>query len=306
MTKQFPSCGTANNGVVDWLEFNDPASDMRFSVNLTFLMSNWECIYGRGCPGHFGVTDRYVIPDIGCCSDGFYTQGPDDLQAVEDAVKRLTPADWDQRNREYVEKMGSWGVSRMGGDQMKSRVFEGGCVFANRSGGSTGKPGCAFLAYASRHGEEVSDAKVHGHESHTTFMPQICHEAPVRFDLDDDDEPTHMTITAWDADRWFVEDPPESNDDWMMWWCVDKPEAYIAETPVYVRMKDTLINRMGQAAYDEMARLIEVKQPKVDPMPGAVLNEGRPLLPLMIGGRKPKRDDDGNFDRYFNKMKERT
>ena len=35
-----------------WIEFQDPAdSDQVFRCDLTWLTSNWTCIFGNGCPG---------------------------------------------------------------------------------------------------------------------------------------------------------------------------------------------------------------------------------------------------------------
>lgn len=298
-----------NQGTVDWLQFRFPDGegiDTVWKVNLTFLMSGWECIYGRGCPGHFGVTDRYVTPDLGCCTDGFYIRDDADQKNIEKRISQLTDADWDIKNREYVAKKG-W-LRKVNKDETKSRVMDGGCVFSNRSDGSTGKPGCAFVQLAKRHGENVDDATIEGHDSHTKYMPGVCHELPLKFNYTEQDKEIpgdyqEVTINAWDASAWVEDDPLREHDDWMAWWCVDAPEAYGNRTPLYVRMEDTMVESMGQAAYNEMDRIILAKQPKVDPMAGAALNGGRPLLPLLIGGRETRRSDN-NFDEHLKQMKE--
>ena len=49
-----------------WVEFVDPADDDRLiRCDLTWLMSKYNCIFGRGCKGI--DTDR---PDAGCCAHG--------------------------------------------------------------------------------------------------------------------------------------------------------------------------------------------------------------------------------------------
>jgi len=37
----------------DWVEFDNPADPFgeRFRCDLTWLTSNWTCIYGNGCKG---------------------------------------------------------------------------------------------------------------------------------------------------------------------------------------------------------------------------------------------------------------
>lgn len=301
--------GTAYKGTTDWVQFHAPDKngvDTEWNVNLTFLLSGYQCIYGQGCPGHFGITDRFIAPDVACCSDGFYVRDENDHANIEDRIKQLTDADWDIKNRKYVEKHG-WKIAR-GEDNIKSRVMDGGCVFANRTDGSAGKPGCAFVALANRMGEEVDDSTVEGHASHTNYMPAICHEVPLRFEWVDGYDPEDPLsynvchIDAWDASKWTSQEGPgQEQDDWMCWWCVDSPEAYINETALMVRMKDTIISLTGQTFYDELVKVVERKQPKVDPMHGATLNDGRPLLPLIIGGRVPKRPDE-NFEQHYKKM----
>lgn len=298
--------GLAHAGVVNWVEFPDPKNDKTtWNVNLTFLMSNWNCLYGKGCPGHFGVQSENVFPDIGCCTDGFYVRDEEDMEDIKKNIDRLTDADWDTRLRHHVEKTGGWfrkAGSIDGEPEYKSRVFEGGCVFANRSDGSAGKPGCAFLALADRLGKEVDDHAEGGHNTHTSYMPQVCHQLPLKFedDYDEDTEETISTIDAWDSWKWSEDIPEDNHDSWMAWWCVDAPEAYTGNQPLYVTMEDTLRSEMG-AAYDRLLEIIEEQQPRVAPMAAAVQNEGRPLLPLLIGNRTPKRPDP-NFDAALKEM----
>lgn len=293
--------GTAYDLPVDWLQFQDPdRANIMWNINMTFMVSGWECLYGRGCPGHFGITDRYITPDLGCCTDSFYIEDEEDEKRIAQRITELTDADWDKDLRQYVEKHGwKYNISK---EETKGKVFQGGCVFANRIGGSSGKPGCAFLALANRLGEEVSDATDEGHVSHTKFMPNVCHTLPFKtlWDMEDEDHQV-VTIDAWDAGRWTEGDPYADNEEWMMWWCVDSPEAYGNKTPLYVRMKDTLVQTMGENAYNLMCGLIKERTPVKSKMGGTVNNGGRPLLPVVIGGRKPKRPDP-NFEIALKEM----
>lgn len=56
----------------DWVEFDNPADPFgeRFRCDLTWLTSNWTCIYGNGCKGIYA--DR---PNDGCCSEGAIYSG---------------------------------------------------------------------------------------------------------------------------------------------------------------------------------------------------------------------------------------
>jgi len=122
-------------------------------------------------------------------------------------------------------------------------------------------------------------------------MPMVCHQLPLKFDEDDpdDDDVVLIGIDAWDASRWNDDDPTADHENWMRWWCVDVPEAYSGSSALYVTMEDTLRGEMGDAAYEQMVSLIEEQKPAVAPMPGSVRNDGRPLLPVLIGNRTPKR-----------------
>jgi len=284
--------GTSRNGPVDWIEFNVPRDDeeVGWRVNLNFMLSNYQCIFGQGCPGHFGVQDQHTIPDIGCCSIGFRIFDQEDFDSVNLMIAELTDEDWDKELRQHVEKKGRW-WKYLGTPPEKIRdqpeyndnydgnslVVDGGCVFANRTGGSSGHPGCAFHVLAERTGRH-----------HTETKPEVCWTAPIRYYYDEEDEVN--VIDAWDADNWGGADKDETHDSWMRWWCMDTPDAYVGAEPVYVSLEHELRGNMGDAAYDEMVRLIKERSGNVvSPMPGAVRNDGRPMLPLLIGSRTPKR-----------------
>ena len=56
-----------------WVEFDDPAdAAQRFRCDLTWLTSNWTCIFGVGCQGIYA--DR---PDDGCCTLGAHFSDKD-------------------------------------------------------------------------------------------------------------------------------------------------------------------------------------------------------------------------------------
>src|SRR5882724_4279013 len=90
-----------------WVEFPDPdgpepefpgaggasgeggAPEQVFRCDLTWLTSNWTCIYGRGCAGIYA--DR---PHDGCCTLGAHFADKDDEKRVGHAARRLTPERW--------------------------------------------------------------------------------------------------------------------------------------------------------------------------------------------------------------------
>lgn len=269
--------GTAHTGPADYMEFVHDGKNYR--ANLSWLLSNWKCIFGEGCPGHFGEKDKTYAPDIACCSLGFWVDDQKDIDKVESYIGQLTDEDWDSELRKVVEEKGDWKIVYKDDDKdksIKSRVHDGGCVFANRSNGSAGKPGCAFHHLADRIGKHFTEVK-----------PTVCWTVPLHTYNDEDDV---IVIDAWDADEWGGANSDGTHDKWMKWWCVDTPDAYVGTEPVYRYLEPELRLTIGDGPFDTMVAEIEKRKGNyVAPMPGAVLNDGRPLLPLLIGERTPAR-----------------
>lgn len=276
-----------SKGNVEWLDVIIPEHDGEpeyvISCHMNWLLSNWECIYGRGCSGLFGIQDSTYPDDTGCCVDSFYFDGPEDLKHVTEQVKRLTDDDWDIELRKHVEKHG---FVRMFNDDpddfhAKGRVFDGGCVFQNRNGGSAGKPGCAFVQMSKREGGD-----------HIDVMPKVCWQLPLRYH-DTLNDGSYMSLGPWDIEEWG-DTADDGTLDWhCSWWCVDAPDAYIGDSIVLKTMEREIRKTIGDYEYDIIFAAIMAKVDagnQYDKMPGASLNDGRPLLPLMIGNRKPRRE----------------
>jgi hypothetical protein len=316
---------TSDHGsLTQWLEFtapNDP--DEMWRVPVAFMLSSWECLFGRGCPGHFGVQDANTQPDVGCCSHGVFIGSRSERDFVQARVDELTDADWDAdlrkrfagdkwlrtiRDRPHGLHRGendTWVCSckeefddqkdaiehlSSAGFDSKTRVYNGSCVFNNKTGGSTGKIGCAFHHLGQRTGRP----------HHDETMPDACWQLPIGLRHDGDGV---NVLRPWDADYWGGADDDDKHDSWMAWWCVDTPDAYVGTKPLYKTMERELRKMMGDGSYDRMVELLapylhnipgpptsgSFGSPLVQKMPGAVTNEGRPMLPLLIGHRTPKR-----------------
>jgi hypothetical protein len=272
---------------IDWLDVAIPAhgdnDEYTISCHMNWLMSNWECIYGRGCPGLFGIQDSTHPDDTGCCVDSFYFADKDDYKRVEARMKELTDEDWDVELRRHVEKHGWARIFNDDPDEFngKGKVFERGCVFQNRNGGSAGKPGCAFVQMSKRIGGD-----------HIDVMPTVCWQLPLRFN-DINDDGAYMTLGPWDIEEWGETDETGTMDWHCSWWCVDAPDAYIGEGVVWKTMEREIRRTIGDFEYDIIDKAIRERLERghlYDNMPGASLNGGRPLIPLMIGNRKPRRE----------------
>ncbi|MEY2588961.1 MAG: hypothetical protein QOJ67_945, partial [Acidimicrobiaceae bacterium] len=76
----------------EWVSFEDPDEERTWVFDLTFLMSGWSCIFGRGCPGV--LTGPTPELEQGCCSYGAHFTGPEDRAHVEAMAKKLTAEEW--------------------------------------------------------------------------------------------------------------------------------------------------------------------------------------------------------------------
>lgn len=287
--------GTTGHATTDWLEFIDPDPERKTAwvVHLPFLLSKWSCLYGQGCPGLFGTQEKHIYPDLGCCGKGVHMNSKAEMSKLQSEVELLTEEDIGPKGLAYIRKHG-WNVQlppRPGDNtededytHFRTRVRDGGCVFAKRADDGDEKTGCAFVHLAARLRLGI----------HMDVMPDACWQLPIGHDLayDEERDLTVRNIMPWDADYWGGKDDDGTHDSWMSWWCIDAPDAYQDPDtlPIYLKMELELRNIMSDAAYERMVELIEQRMGNyVEPMPGAVRNEGRPMLPLLVGNRTPKR-----------------
>ncbi len=106
-----------------------------WEFDLTFIVSNYRCIWGRGCPD-----TRLQHTARGCCVDGVEiyqgdgdTVGSEDLKRIRGRVRQLTDEDW--QNRQVACQRGGrdpWGKARFKRDSVHTRLYRGACIFHNR------------------------------------------------------------------------------------------------------------------------------------------------------------------------------
>lgn len=259
----------------EWLEFVDPEDpEMLFRVNVSFLTSGYNCIFGRGCPG---LLNRGVDYTRGCCERGVTFVNDEDYENIQKSVDMLTEEDCD--NLEHVQEKG-WAMKSPKGKPYKTKKVNGACIFRNTT---PGREGCAFHVLGMRVGVNPAELK-----------PNICWTVPIRSEVDWDDRHDVFvhTISAWDADDWggTDDDEEESGRGHMGYWCIDTPDAYNGLQPMYQSHAYELTKLMGESGYNELCRLFKERgydsgQRPVGKMPGEVRNEGRPMLPLLIEKR---------------------
>ena len=302
----------------DWFEITVPSDDpdeqgelLRLRFDVSFLLSTWKCIFGQGCPG---VLISGAMEDRGCCQIGVHMEATDDdYKRVRKYVNMLTEEDLDadllkivrsgkgNNGWRYQDKDGEDGESTLPGYYWHTKVVDGACVLANRAGGSTGKLGCSLHVLANRLGLHHSDTK-----------PNICWQIPmsVDTDYDEDTDQSTMTVTGTPASVWGSTHPHNMSSPG--WWCTETPDAYVignqSSLPALPESVDEKVELetagmvfrtneielrklMGDQPYEMMAQVlreIHLSGGRRTAMPGETINEGRPLLPLMV----KKRMDD--------------
>lgn len=249
-----------------WAEVTDPADPaQRLRLDLTWLTSRWQCIFGSGCHGI--DADQ---PDAGCCTLGAHLTDADDEARVAAAADRLGPDEWELRDEALAE---GWSVELEDDDgpALATRVVDGACIFLNRPGFPAGA-GCALHQHALAEGLPPH-----------TVKPDVCWQLPLRrayrdVELADGTSYLEVTIGEYDRRGWG----PGGHD--LHWWCTGSPEAHTAPDPVYVSLRDELVELVGPEGYDVLVRLCEehlAGQAHVSlgrrPSP-----DGRPQLPLLV------------------------
>jgi hypothetical protein len=220
-------------GEKEWVSFEDPSEHRTWVFDVTFLLSSWACIFGRGCQGVL----TGPAPELaqGCCSYGAHFTDAADVSRVEAAAATLTADQWQFRQagrRRGVVKTNSTG-------EQVTRMVDGACIFLNRPG-FEGGPGCALHRAALERGGRPLDLK-----------PDVCWQLPLRrtfrdVELPDGTEYTEVSIGEYDRRGWG----PGGHD--LDWYCSGNPEAHVAPEPLFVTSADELVALMGQGAYDEL------------------------------------------------------
>ena len=225
-----------------FVEFVDPADDDQvFRCDLTWLTSNYMCIFGQGCAGIYAAS-----PDTGCCTLGAHFSDKADEQRVASYVKQLTPDQWQFHPGRKVKKSDWMTTDDEGEPKTRTLDVDGqsACVFHNRTdfapSDGPGGAGCALHGLALDQGRNPLETK-----------PDVCWQLPIRrtfrtVERQDETSYTEITITEYDRRGWG----PGGHD--LDWYCSGNTEAHVAPEPLYVTNEPELVELMGRAAYDAL------------------------------------------------------
>ena len=242
--QDLPRAGIESSPVLEreWVSITDPDNDhLRYTFDVSFLSSSYSCIYGSGCEGvHPGAQD----PAIGCCVHGAYLNEDDDA----DELLRLVQEELDPTTMQFHAEALMTGlfVDDEDGETL-TRVVEGGCIFANRTGFPAGE-GCALHHLAERSG-------VH----HMTHKPTVCWQVPIHRTVEEhvanDGETLEVhVIAAYERGHWG-----DGGADFG-WWCLDDDTAFVGRDPVYRSMETELREMVGGPVYDELAGYLDERR----------------------------------------------
>ena len=234
----------------DWVEFDNPADPFgeRFRCDLTWLTSNWTCIYGNGCKGIYA--DR---PNDGCCSEGALYSDKKDEERVLKFAKKLKKSQWQYFDKAQPKKKGGkLKISEVDEDgDRKTRKVDNGCIFLNRKGHTaedfTGDFGCVLHHLAQSEGVHFVKTK-----------PDVCWQLPIRrsfekVDLGDDVEVSITVIGEYESRGWG----PGGED--FHWYCTSNSDAHVGKEPVYISHEAELTELMGKKAYAELKQICDAR-----------------------------------------------
>jgi hypothetical protein len=204
----------------EWVSFEDEDEERTWVFDVTFLTSNWKCIFGEGCQGVLTGPAPELVQ--GCCSYGAHLIDKKDARRVEKIAKTLTAAEWENHGTKktviHTNKHGEL-VTRLQGDA---------CIFLN-SPEFTAGPGCALHSAALTRGVNP-----------LTYKPEVCWQLPLRReDQVEDDGHVVSTVRQWDRRHWG------KGGEEFHWWCTQDPEAFVGTKPVYEEMESELTEMVG-------------------------------------------------------------
>jgi hypothetical protein len=221
----------------EWISFEDPDEHRTWVFDVTYLRSNYMCIYGCGCKG---IRDE-PAPDLeqGCCSFGAHFSDADDVRNVEARFARMEPDHMQFHADALANGITMDGdPDEEGAPSTVSRLVDDACIFLNRPG-FAGGTGCSLHIAAEAAGERPLDWK-----------PQVCWQVPLRLEHSED-ESGHVTsrLREWKRRDWG-----EGGADFG-WWCTEEPDAFVGAQPLYVSAKDEIVELVGKHIY---ALLVDV------------------------------------------------
>ncbi|ANE03127.1 hypothetical protein [Corynebacterium crudilactis] len=242
----------------EWYEFTDPTDlEHVFSIDLTWLESNWNCTFGT--PDCLGIDADNA--DVGCCGHGAFLADETDRDQLYDAVAKMPAKYWQLRpsstdsflasdDATEIEPWLTWDEldDEDGNPEpaLKTSVVNGACIFANRKGWETGA-GCALHQWAVDAGEDL-----------TVVKPEVCWQLPLRRleaweERADGQEILRTTITEYNRRGWG-----NGGEDFD-WYCTTAPRCHTDADPMWKTQEAELRALMGPESYELLRDYLEAR-----------------------------------------------
>jgi hypothetical protein len=235
----------------EWVSFEDPDEDRTWLVDVTFLSSPWQCIFGQGCQGVLTADARDLVQ--GCCSYGAHFSDERDISRVRAAVDELLATEW-----QFAEIGRREGFLDDSGEATTTRLEDDACIFLNRPG-FPGGAGCAFHFASARLGI-----------AHKELKPDVCWQLPLRRE-DTVDDRGHVTSKVHE---WRRIDWGEAGLEFA-WWCTEAPEAFTGPEPVVKSLADELRGLVGDKVYTRIRAYLEARGRDSTPLPHPTIRRRR-------------------------------
>jgi hypothetical protein len=225
--------GTRPDDLHEWLSFDLDGETYQFDI--TFLTSPWTCIYGHGCQGV--LTGPASELEQGCCSYGAHFTDKADRKRVAKLAATMDEHEW-----QFKDESDALGgpIHRNEDGEWVTQLHDDACIFLNRPGWPEG-PGCALHQAAVSRGERFMDWK-----------PDVCWQLPLRLEhrTDENDHATSV-LREWKRRDWGAGGAE------FHWWCTDAADAFVGHRPVYLEMRDEIIELVGEVAFAALVRELD-------------------------------------------------
>jgi hypothetical protein len=203
-----------------------------YVFDLTFLTSAWTCIFGRGCPG---VLDGPAAElEHGCCSYGAHFADKEDIRDTRKAIKRLKASQWQFKGK--AKKLG--GPIYVNDDKETVTRATRRVHLLNRPE-FLGGAGCGCAPAAPEAGERPRL------EARRVLAAAAAPRHPHR-------RPSTPRFTC----EWKRRDWGDGGAEFH-WWCTDDPLAFRDARPVYVQLRDDIVEMIGEEMYDRLAAYLD-------------------------------------------------
>jgi hypothetical protein len=233
------------------VSFDDTKRQRTWMFDVTFLESNWTCIFGNGCQGVLTEASPELVQ--GCFSYGAHFTDEKDQRRVERAAKRLTEDQWQFKAK---GKAGTTRVKKNG--EIVTKLVKDACIFLNRPDFHRGA-GCALHVMA-----------MDNDESYIPLKPEVCWQLPLRRDDDVQDDGWVITrIAQWNRRDWGA------GGEEFHWWCTEDSLAFVGKNRVVDSMAEELVAMVGQTVYDQLLAFMDqrARQPAGTLLPHPVRRE---------------------------------